>query len=111
MEEHLERSNSSDDVIKHWLLNTAVEFGVPRTCILRPVSQGLNVRPIPGCSHDDYARGLAEIFDSGLITFSSELREDEVTLGQAFLEFWIDTSHCPTTIRERGIFVRAIPLR
>jgi len=79
MEERLERLPSIDDVIKHWLLNTAVEFGVPLHCVLRPVTQGSNVRRIPGCNSTDYARGLAELSDSGLIKFSSELQADETT--------------------------------
>jgi hypothetical protein len=56
-------SSLAEEVIKHWLLNTAVEFGVPLTHIFPEVGQALNVKPVPGCGSEGYARGLAEWFD------------------------------------------------
>jgi hypothetical protein len=81
MEQHLVSSRRfpADEVIQHWLLNTAVEFGVPLTRLFPKKSQGLNVKPIPGCSSEDYARGLVELFDSRMITLSSEFPGDDVT--------------------------------
>src|SRR6266849_2582850 len=81
MEQNLASSNNfqADEVIRHWLLNTAVEFGVPLTCLFPEISQGLNVKPIPGCSSEDYAGGLIELFNSSMITLSSEFPEDDVT--------------------------------
>ena len=81
MEQNLATSKSfpAAEVIQHWLLNTAVEFGVPLTYLFPDKSQGLNVKPIPGCSSEDYAGGLIELFNSGMITLSSEFPEDDVT--------------------------------
>src|SRR3954464_8858827 len=70
-------SSLADEVIKHWLLNTAVEFGVPLTHIFPEVSQALNVEPVPGCCSEGYARGLVELFDSGMIALSSEVEGDD----------------------------------
>jgi hypothetical protein len=58
-------------------LNTVVEFGVPLIYIFPEVSQPLNVKPIPGCASEDYAKRILELFDSGLITFSSEVPGDD----------------------------------
>jgi len=81
MEQDLVSSNRlpSDEVTRHWLLNTAIEFGVPFTYLFPDISQALNVKPIPGLSSEDYARALIELFNSGMITLSSEFPEDEVT--------------------------------
>jgi hypothetical protein len=70
-------SSLTDKVIKHWLLNTAVEFGVPLTHIFPEVSQALNVKPVPGCGSEGYASGLVELFDSGMIALSSEVEGDD----------------------------------
>ncbi len=80
MEEHLASPNNlpPDGVIQHWLLNTAVEFGVPLTRIFPAAGKGLNVKPIPGCSSEGYARGLIDLFISAMITFSSGSTEDDV---------------------------------
>ena len=64
------------EIIRHWLLNTVVEFGVPLTSIFPVAGHGLNVKPIPSCTSDDYAKGLLELFDSDLITFSSKVPGD-----------------------------------
>ncbi len=62
---------SFSEIIRHWLLNTVVEFGVPLTSVFPVAGHGLNVKPIPGCTSDDYAKALLELFDSGLVRFSS----------------------------------------
>jgi hypothetical protein len=64
-------------VVKHWLLNAAVEFGVPLFYVFPAVSQALNVKPVPSCGSDDYATGLIDLFDGGMITFSSDVEGDD----------------------------------
>ena len=63
--------------MNHWLLNTAVEFPVPILYFFPKVSQALNVKPMPGCTSEDYARGLIGLFDLGMITFSSKTPGDD----------------------------------
>ena len=65
------------EMMNHWLLNTAVEFPVPILYFFPKVSQALNVKPMPGCTSEDYARGLIGLFDLGMITFSSKTPGDD----------------------------------
>lgn len=70
---------SADMMVKHWLLNLAVESPVWLSQIFPLIdSEGLNVKPVPGCNAADYARNLIELFDSGMILLSSEVPEDDV---------------------------------
>jgi len=69
----------ADAVIKHWLLNLAVEMPVWLRSVIPEVrSQALNVKPVPHCGATDYAEALIELLDSGMITMSSEFPEDDV---------------------------------
>lgn len=69
-----------DEVIRHWLLNLAVEFGRRLTLIFPTVhEQALNVNAVPGCTSEDYARNLLALFEAEMITLSSELSDDDVT--------------------------------
>jgi hypothetical protein len=68
---------SLTEIIHHWLLNTVVEFGVPLVCVFPEAGHGLNVKPVPTCSSEDYAKGLLALFDSGLITFCSKVPGDD----------------------------------
>jgi hypothetical protein len=69
----------ADMMVKHWLLNLTVESPVWLSQIFPLVdSEGLNVKPVPGCHAADYANGLIELFDSDMILFSSEVPGDEV---------------------------------
>jgi hypothetical protein len=55
-------------VVRHWLLNTAIEC--PRKLSdLLPVVRGLhlNVLDVPGAKPEDYASGVLSLFDSGSI--------------------------------------------
>jgi hypothetical protein len=66
-------------VIKHWLLDLAVEHPVSLGLLFpHTENQGLNVKPIPNCGSDDYACGLLELFIAGLITLGSEFPADDV---------------------------------
>jgi len=70
---------SADMMVKHWLLDLAAESPVWLSQIFPLIdSEGLNVKPVPGCNAADYARGLVDLFDSGMIVLSSEVPEDEV---------------------------------
>lgn len=70
---------SFDMMVKHWLLNLAVEFPVWLGQIFPLVDPvGLNVKPVPGCNAADYAKALIELYDSGFIAFSSEVPSDDV---------------------------------
>lgn len=72
-----DRKLSQPEIVRHWLLNTAIEFGVPLTCIFPEPGHSLNVKPIPKCDSDDYAKALLELFDSGQVVFSSKVPYDE----------------------------------
>ncbi len=72
-----DRTLSLSETIRHWLLNTAVEFGVPLTHLFPEVSQALNVKPVPDCGSEAYASGLMELFDLGMITFSSVMEGND----------------------------------
>ena len=64
-------------IVRHWLLNTVIEFGVSLTCIFPEPGRGLNAKPIPKCDSEDYAEGLLELFDSKQIIFSSRVADDD----------------------------------
>ena len=73
---------SADEMIKHWLLNLAVEHPVWLGCLFPAVdAEGLNVKPLPRCKALDYARGLLELLDAGMIKLSSEVSGDDVESG------------------------------
>ena len=66
-------------MIEHWLLDLAVEYPVRLSQIIPIVDTvGLNVKALPNCEAEDYARALAELSDSGAIVLSSEVPKDEV---------------------------------
>lgn len=68
-----------DEVIKHWLLNLAVEAHVRLVRLFPEIDGvGLNAEEVPGCGTNDYASCLMELFDSGMIEFISEVPGDEV---------------------------------
>lgn len=81
---------SREDLIKYWLLNTAIKF--PRALLhIFPKSRGmtLNAPNIPGCTPEDCASGLISLFELGNVTFSSEDPRDDVATKpglQAILE-------------------------
>lgn len=71
---------SCSEVLRHWVLNTAIQFQVRLTDLFPEVnSQGLNVRPVPGCGAEQYANALIELSDSDLITFSSQVEGDDTS--------------------------------
>lgn len=73
------KQTSREDLIKHWLLNTAIEF--PRSLLhILPGIRGLtlNAKEVPGCDPEGYAQGLGELFRSGHIVFTSANPEDDV---------------------------------
>lgn len=70
---------SDDLMIKHWLLNLAIECPVWLGHLLPAVEcEALNVKPVPGCDARGYARNLMELTDSGMVVFSSEVPGDDV---------------------------------
>lgn len=61
-----------DEIVKQWLLTSAIKF--PRRLgYIFPVAEelSLNMREVPGCGPNDYAKGLLALFDAGMIRFSS----------------------------------------
>ncbi len=71
---------NKEEVVKHWLLDVAVELPVWLYDIIPNVKDvKLNVRPIPRCGAQDYATGLLELYHSGAIVLSSEFPEDDAT--------------------------------
>jgi hypothetical protein len=72
-------SKRSDEVLRHWLLNLAVESHVRLVRLFPEVEEeGLNARKIPGCKAYDYVEGLQQLFDLGMIRFTSESLRDQV---------------------------------
>src|SRR5438552_7986133 len=97
---------ATDELAKHWLLNLAVEVSV-RLVLLFPVVEGeaLNVKPIPCCKTEDYARNLIQLFDAGMIRFSSEEPGDDVGSGlgvSRILERFLKLSEDDPTLRRDG---------
>jgi len=71
---------SRDEIVKHWLLNLAINCPIYLPLLFPSLRlDALNVKAIPHCPAADYARGLFDLFGSGMITFSSELPEDDAT--------------------------------
>jgi hypothetical protein len=69
---------SADPMIKHWLLNLAVEYPVWLGHLFPAVDcEALNVKPVPGCNAKGYARNLIELSDSGRVAFSSDVPGDD----------------------------------
>ena len=70
---------SADELLRHWLLNLAIEYPVWLGQLFPAIAgEALNAKPVPHCDAQDYARGLVELFDSGMITLSSEVPGDDV---------------------------------
>jgi len=68
-----------DAVIRHWLLNLAVEIPLDLRRILPAVqAQGLNVLAVPGCEERDYAGSVIQLHESGMIELSSKDATDDV---------------------------------
>jgi hypothetical protein len=75
-------SLSADPMMKHWLLNLAIECPAWLGHLFPTVAgEALNVMPIPGRIATDYARGLIELFDSRMIGLSSDVPGDDVESG------------------------------
>jgi hypothetical protein len=71
---------SRDEIIRHWLLNSAINCPVSLTMLFPFFTwPRLNLREIPSVQPDDYVRNLLKLFDSGMIEFSSALPEDDPT--------------------------------
>jgi len=67
------------DMLKHWLLNLAVRHPIWLGLLFPSVEgEALNVKPVPGCGPEDYARGLVELIESGMVRLSSQVPGDEV---------------------------------
>lgn len=80
MEERLAVPLSRDVIIRHWLLNSAINVPIPLRVLFPFFSWGrLNLREIPNVQGEDYARNLLELFDSGMIEFSSAPEHDPTT--------------------------------
>lgn len=70
---------STDDLTGHWLLSLASETPVNLHQVIPAVhALGLNVKPIPGCDSRDYANGILQLSDAGMIELSSESPSDDV---------------------------------
>jgi hypothetical protein len=71
-----------DEMVKHWLLNLAVEVPV-WLYLLFPAVEGdaLNVQPVPRRNAEDYAAGVMDLCEAGMIKLSSEVHGDDVENG------------------------------
>jgi len=71
--------SSREEIIRHWLLNLAVEVPIGLYRIFPEVAtQSLNVLEVPSCEATEYADQLLELWDSGMIEISSEVPDDDV---------------------------------
>lgn len=69
-----------NEIIKHWLLNAAVECPTGLNRIFPPPNTlSLNMKAVPNPKAEDYSRNLLGLFDSGMIVLSSEFGEDDLT--------------------------------
>lgn len=108
---------SADRMTKHWLLNLAIEYPVWLGHLFPAVDcEALNVKPVPGCKAEDYARSLIELCSSDMIRFSSELPGDDIEshsgveriLGR-FLKLANDDPELPCQERLRPTYKRNRP--
>lgn len=68
-----------NEIAKHWLLTSAIDFPRGLGYFFRKVHElALNMREVPGCAPAGYAAALRDLFDLGMIEFSSALQEDDV---------------------------------
>jgi hypothetical protein len=86
MEERLaDAPLSGDEIVKQWLLNSAIHFPVSLTLLFPLFRWGrLNLKDIPNAQGEDYARNLLELFDLDMIHLSSLLPGDEPTTRPGF---------------------------
>lgn len=100
-----------DKLLRHWLLDVAVEF--PRNlCLLFPFVDGeaLNAKTIHGHQPKSYSRALLDMFEEGLIRFSSDVQGDDVqaSVGVArVLERFLGLSKDDSQLRRGGRFLPA----
>lgn len=104
-----------DKLMRHWLLDIAVEF--PRCLVLLfPFVEGeaLNAKTIHGQRPESYAKGLIELFEGGLIRFSSDVPGDEVrTLAgvKRILERFVGLSKDDSILRRERQFLSSYQRR
>jgi len=95
-----------DKLMRHWLLDIAVEF--PRSLVLLfPFVEGeaLNAKTIHGQQPESYAKGLINLFENGLIRFSSDVPGDEVQTSagvERLLERFVRLSKDDSLLRREG---------
>jgi hypothetical protein len=104
-------SLSADELIRYWLLNVAVEYSVWLGRLFPAVQdETLNVKPIPHCTSEDYARGLIDLFNSGMISLSSEVPGDDVQSSRGvaqILDRFLQLSNEDPVLRRNG---RLLPM-
>ena len=67
---------SKDELLRYWLLTSAIDHPVELACFFPKFEWGpLNMRDLPGCTANDYVRELLELFDRQWIEFSSLIEE------------------------------------
>jgi hypothetical protein len=93
-----------EDLIKHWLLNTAIDFPRPLIHVLPKVQAlTLNAREVSGCAPEGYAQRLRELYLSGNILFTSEDPTDDarnVSGVDAILDRFLGCSYEPPDVRD-----------
>jgi hypothetical protein len=96
---------SRNEIIKHWLLNLAIEVPV-RLGHLFPIVEGeaLNAKAIPGCDAKGYATGLMDLWHSDQIKLTSEVPGDDVDTAQGMetvLDRFVQLSNGDLTFQPR----------
>src|SRR5438874_397791 len=86
---------SREGLIKHWLLNLAIECPISLRVLFPFTWPTRNVREIPNVQAEDFARNLLALFDSGMIAVSSELPEDD-TLTRSGVSLILDRFLAPS---------------
>jgi hypothetical protein len=69
---------SRDQIVKHWLLNLAIECSIPLRVLFPFRWPTRNAREIPNVPAEEIARSVLELFDSRMISVSSYADESSV---------------------------------
>lgn len=96
MEERLAAPTlSRDEIIRHWLLNLAIECSISLRVLFPFRWPTCNAREIPNVQPVELARNLLELFDSGLIFVYSYADESATTRSNlsSVLERFVALSH------------------
>ena len=90
---------SHNQMIKHWLLNLAIECSIPLRVLFPFRWPTCNAREIPNVQAEELARGVLQLFDSGMISVFSDVDESAPTRSglSSVLDRFVTLSHALDT--------------